>query len=148
MNNADGDGQFDAGIQQRKEGVLRAKDIIPSLRTTFGQETDFDKTAQNLPRPPAGAETSPETGQRRSEIPRFNLAEEIMAEHRKITAIRRKGPVQIDAAQKAVREAETVGDKKGQMSAELSEQELIIAEIVEKDIKRLSQGVPLRLCNG
>ncbi len=44
------------------------------------------KHAKELPTEPAGAV------QEANEIPRFDLAEQIMAEQRKITAIRRKAP--------------------------------------------------------
>lgn len=146
MNNADGDGQFDADTEQRKEGVLRAKDIIPPLRTTH-PAPDPQQAGQKAPTPPAEAETSVETEQRRSEIPRFNLAEKIMAEQRKITAIRRKGPGQTDEAQNQVQEVESVSDTKEQLSAELSEQEQIIVEIVARDVERLCRGETLRLRN-
>ena len=147
MNNADGDGQFDADTEQRKEGVLRAKDIIPPLRTTSGPEAVPHEPGQNTPAPPAEAEISVETEQRRSEIPRFNLAEEIMAEQRRITAVRRKGPGQTDEAQKQVQEVEPVSDTKEQMSAELSEQEQIIVEIVARDVERLCRGGTLSFHN-
>ena len=147
MNNADGDGQIDVDTEQGKSDVLRAKDIIPPLKITSGAEAVSDESGQSAAHPPAGAETSLQTGHRRSEIPRFNLAEEIMAEQRRITAVRRRGPGQTDEAQKQVREAESVGDKKEQMSAELSEQEEIIAEIVARDIERLCRGDDLRLHN-
>jgi len=60
-------------------------------------ETDTNKQndTRDLPTEPAGAvreasESSPSDG--RSEIPKFDLAEQILAEQRKITAIRRKAP--------------------------------------------------------
>jgi hypothetical protein len=148
VNNADGDRQFDADTEQREEGVLRAKDIIPALRTTHGPEAVPHEPGQNTPPPPAEAETSVETEQRRSEIPRFDLAEKIMAEQRKITAIRRKGPGQTDEAQNQLQEVGSVSDTKEQMSADLSEQEQIIAEIVARDVERLCRGETLRLRNG
>ena len=175
MNNADGDGQFDADTEQRKEGVLRAKDIIPPLRTTSGAEAVSHEPGHNKPHPPAELQKQPEkepspgsvpeiraqqikpvegiqaevinTEHRRSEIPRFNLAEKIMAEQRRITAVRRKGPGQTDEGQKQVQEVESVSDTKEQMSAELSEQEQIIVEIVARDVERLCRGETLRLRN-
>jgi len=60
-------------------------------------ETDTNKQddTRDLPTEPAGAaseasESRPSDG--RGEIPKFDLAEQIMAEQRKITAIRRKAP--------------------------------------------------------
>ncbi len=140
MNNADGDGQFDADTEQRKEGVLRARDIIPPLKAPARPASASQEPGKNIPAPPAEAETSVETEQRRSEIPRFNLAEKIMAEHRKITAIRRKGPGEKEEAQKQERESEPAGDTIGQPKPALSEQKQIIAEIVSRDIESLCRG--------
>ena len=60
-------------------------------------ETDTNKQddTKDLPTEPAGAvreasESRPSDG--RGEIPKFDLAEQILAEQRKITAIRRKAP--------------------------------------------------------
>jgi len=60
-------------------------------------ETDTNKQndTRDLPAEPAGAvreasESRPSDG--RGEIPKFDLAEQILAEQRKITAIRRKAP--------------------------------------------------------
>jgi hypothetical protein len=164
--------QFNTSSEARKEGVLRAKDIIPPLRPTSSPEAVSHEAGKNIPTPPAELETSPEkqihpgsvpearseqietpderplepanTEHLRSEIPRFDLAEKIMAEQRRITAVRRKGPGQQDEAQKQVREVETVSDTKEQMSAELSEQEQIIVEIVARDVERLCRGDTLR----
>lgn len=175
MNNADGDGQFDADTEQRKEGVLRAKDIIPALKAPTRPASASQEPSKNIPAPPAEPQKQPEkepgpgsvpeiraqqikpvegieaevikTEQRRSEIPRFNLAEKIMAEQRRITAVRRKGPGQTDEAQKQVQEVESVSETKEQLSAELSEQEQIIVEIVARDVERLCRGETLRLRN-
>lgn len=68
------------------------------------------------------------------EIPKFDLAEEIMAEQRKITAIRRKAPGKKTEAQGSEPQAQSVGYTTEQP---LSEQEKIIAEIVARDIGKL-----------
>ena len=75
--------------------------------------------------------------QEKGEIPRFDLAEEIMAEHRKITAIRRKAPdkrVEVEEPQ-----VESTGYIREQPMPEPSEQQ-IIAEIVARDIEKLCSG--------
>jgi hypothetical protein len=82
------------------------------------------------------AETSEET----PEIPSFDLAEEIMAEQRKITAIRRKAPGQKTEAQRLKPETQIVDHIIEQPKPLLSEQEKIIAEIVARDIERLCRG--------
>jgi hypothetical protein len=71
------------------------------------------------------------------EIPKFDLAEEIMAEQRRITAIRRKAPGQKTEAQRSEPQAQPVGYP---IEQPLSEQEKIIAEIVERDIDKLCHG--------
>ena len=65
-----------------------------------------------------------------NEIPKFDLAEEIMAEQRKITAIRRKAPGEKKELQSQEAEAERAQ----------SYQEQIITEIVARDIERLLRG--------
>ena len=116
--------------------------------------------AKELPTEPAGAV------QEANEIPRFDLAEQIMAEQRKITAIRRKAPgkpqrlpSQDGAAGKKNKapdqqpKAQSTGytikqpppTRTSQRSAAsqssiLSEQEQIITEIVAGDIEKLYRG--------
>jgi hypothetical protein len=86
------------------------------------------------------------------EIPTFDLAEEIMAEQRKITAAkrRRKGPGK-PARRLAGKKTE---DRQGDVGAEKTEdgteqtgpkryeQDDVIADIVSKDIKKLRKGGP------
>lgn len=135
--------QFDTNSEPRKADVLRARDIIPSAPTydnIAGKEENPQETIPNAPYPPAVKNTPVETDQKTSEIPKFNLAEKIMAEHRKITAIRRKAPVEKDVNQKQELEAELLKDTAGQPMSPLSEQRQIIAEIVARDIEMLCRG--------
>jgi len=70
-----------------------------------------------------------------SEIPQFDLAEEIMAEQRKVAATRRKGPAKkVEAAKQEKPEpiAPIV-----EMFHIPSEEEKVIAEIVARDIQQL-----------
>jgi hypothetical protein len=105
-------------------------------------ETIPAKEPSPLPKPAAGinekgkAETSEET----PEIPFFDLADEIMAEQRKITAIRRRAPGQKIEAQGLKPETQIVDHSIEQRKPLLSEQEKIIAEIVARDIERLCRG--------
>ena len=77
--------------------------------------------------------------QENSEIPKFDLAEQIMAEHRKITAIRRKGPAKKTKILKKPHPAESiaVNIKPGPVVSQPSQ---IIAEIVARDIENLCIG--------
>jgi len=134
--------QLNTNSEPRKADVLRGRDIIPGAPpygNTAGQE-NLQETAQNEPYPPAVPKTPVETDQKTSEIPKFNLAEEIMAEHRRITAIRRRGPGEKDESQKQERESEPAEDTNGQPKPALSEQEQIIVEIVARDIESLCRG--------
>jgi hypothetical protein len=115
--------------------------------TAIPIETIPTKETAPLPRPAVSvnkkekAETlQAPNGQEKSEIPSFDLAEEIMAEQRKITAIRRKAPGQKTEAQRLKPETQIVDHIIEQPKPLLSEQERIIAEIVARDIERLCRG--------
>lgn len=72
-------------------------------------------------------------------IPKFDLAEQIMAEQRRISATKRKGPGRKVNTQPQIRKAEPTTSF-SVSSPILSEQQLIIAEIVSRDIKKLFAG--------
>jgi hypothetical protein len=105
-------------------------------------ETIPAKETTPLPRPAVSMnkKQEAETLQEKSEIPSFDLAEEIMAEQRRITAIRRKAPGQKTEAQRLKPETQIVDHIIEQPKPLLSEQEKIIAEIVARDIERLCRG--------
>ena len=88
------------------------------------------KLAKNLPARPTDA--MQETGG----IPKFDLAEQIMAEQRKIAAIRRKGPGKKAETTKQQHKVESITHTVNPPPM-LSEQEQIIAEIVARDIEKL-----------
>lgn len=75
-----------------------------------------------------------------SEIPRFDLAEEIMAEQRKTTAMRRKAPGEKAEVENQERQVGSIGYASRQAAAGLSDQEQIIAGIVARDIEKLCRG--------
>jgi len=79
--------------------------------------------------------TSPQPAQ--SDIPKLDLAKQILAEQRKAAAVKRKGPreqgqVQVEKA--SGRPAHTAEEPS---VPELSEAQQVIAEIVARDIERL-----------
>ncbi len=93
------------------------------------------------PAPPPAEKVNKEKAakrpQEKTEIPRFDLAEEIMAEQRKIAATRRRAPdKKIEAEELKV---EPTGYTVAQLMPEPPEQQ-IIAEIVTRDIERLHRG--------
>ena len=105
-------------------------------------ETIPAKETAPLPRPAVSMNKKEEveTSEETPEIPSFDLADEIMAEQRRITAIRRKAPGQKTEAQRLKPETQIVDHIIEQPKPLLSEQEKIIAEIVARDIERLCRG--------
>jgi hypothetical protein len=99
---------------QYNADVLRGKDIIPGAGRTVGE----DEVA-NQP-----------------DIPRFDLAEDIMAEQRRLTAVRRKGPSSIidTTCPSAPERASKIANR------EPSHLDSIITDIVARDIERLYVG--------
>ena len=73
-----------------------------------------------------------------TEIPKFDLAEQILAEQRKLSTVRRKAP------RKRAKVSIPKKDKPPTLPIESptvpSEQEKIIAEIVARDIENLVEG--------
>jgi len=110
LSKADSNDKNYVDKKQTKGRILRAKDIIPGT-----PKRNSEKTEQV------------------TEIPKFDLAEKILAEQRKITAIRRKAPGQ-------QREVESTDYATKWSKPVLYEQEQIISEIVARDIKTLRDG--------
>jgi hypothetical protein len=159
--------QTDADILQCKEDIRRARDIMPPYKGKSHEESKSKKTSENVTASPAAADKSAEkekthrkdteerpaeqvkpekseptesvsTGRQESQIPKFDLAEEIMAEQRKITAIRRKAPgKRIEAGEQKVRSIDYAGQQPMPVSPEQGQ---IITEIVARDIERLCQS--------
>jgi len=126
VSEAENNKQTDADIPQPKADILRARDIIP--------DSPKHNEADSAP-PPLRAE------QEEAKIPRFDLAEEIMAEQRKIAAIKRKAPGKKNKAERLEPQAEPAGYTTIEPPTPASpEQDRIIAEIVARDIERLRRG--------
>jgi hypothetical protein len=136
--------------KQTDADILRTRDIIPASpppqKKEAEQEPKSQKTDENtapLPKPAVSInkKEESETLQEKTEIPRFDLAEDIMAEQRKIAATKRKAPGKKTEAERLELQAEPVGYTTIEPSAPtLPEQDRIIAEIVARDIERLHQG--------
>ena len=77
--------------------------------------------------------------QETNEIPKFDLAEQIMAEQRKNTAIRRKGPGKMVKPPKKQHPAESIA-RNVMPRPILSGPGQIISEIVARDIEELCVG--------
>ena len=128
--------QKDADILQCKADILRARDIIPYKEGTQ-QKTKSQGTSPISIETAEVSATTQSTEQGKSEIPRFDLAEEIMAEQRKVTAIRRKAPDKEDETKAKELNLESINYTIKQPTLVSSEQEQIIAEIVARDIQKM-----------
>lgn len=133
--------QIDDDILRCKADILRSRDVMPPYK----QEPKTGKA----PTPPTDikeipiqkdAPKSPASAQNKNEIPQFDLAEEIMAEQRRITAIKRKAPGKKMDVPKGRREVEPISYALEQPMPEQSEESRLIAEIVARDIRKFCEG--------
>jgi hypothetical protein len=119
--------QFDINKSNQRPDVLRAKDIIPGARPTGKVESN-------------GA----------VDIPQFDLAQDIMAEHRRLIASRRRSPSSIIERVPGIENRESSLPPKGRVEASVehrvpsieftSQWDPIIADIVTRDIEQLCKG--------
>jgi hypothetical protein len=120
--------------------VLRAEDIIPRRDTASNQKLHSAQKASAKTVAPQLAQKAPkgDDGTSGNSVPAFDLAEEIMAEQRKISAAKRKGPgTKNQEAEKSVQLAEQ--NKPYPIPKHLYSDN-IIAEIVARDIKKFCKS--------
>ena len=121
----------ETSVEERKKPV---GGIIPEA------QAEQIKPVKDIPAEPApllGGAGPADAGQEKMQIPKFDLAEEIMAEQRKITSIKRKAPGKKVEAQSREPEVELIGYTIEQPTPPFTEEEQIVAEIVTRDIERL-----------
>ena len=113
----------DSDQNEKFEGdILRAGDILPPYRKKTPKQPEQQKPKQSSEKP---------------EIPTFDLAEDIMAAQRKITAVRRKAPTpKTENLHQPIR-ASIIGHTIERPMSVTSQQEQIISDIVRRDIERL-----------
>ena len=109
--------QIDKGSGSQKRDVLRAADIVPD-----------------------GVSGKVKKSVKASDIPKFDLAEDIMAQQRKITANRRKSPVQKSVKSESVIEPLHIKRRTAQAQRPGEDVDKVIAEIVARDIENLCRG--------
>jgi hypothetical protein len=137
VNTADKNNQMDADILQCKADILRARDIIPPFNIK-------PKEPQTVKQAHAKADSedtdviSPEEQPNKPHVPKFDLAEQIMTQQRKVTAIKRKSPIQTVEFQKPKQQTR-VEMHIGPIPVISYRQEQAITNIVARDIKRLRQ---------
>ena len=73
-----------------------------------------------------------------TEIPKFDLAEQILAEQRKLSSVKRRGPG--GKAKAPVPQTAEPSTRPVEQSLMCAEQEQVIAEIVARDIHNLLKG--------
>jgi hypothetical protein len=159
--------------KQDDTNILRIEDIVPPYNKEKPREQNLPTTkasqiknvpAQNgqnqtlkeaaLPLSASQAQHA-ETGatesigvvQKANEIPKFDLAEQIMAEQRKITAIRRKAPSQKTNSPDRQPQIKSTGYAIEPPQRVLLEKDLIIVEIVARDIEKLYGSDSLNIRN-
>jgi len=115
-------------ISSQKGRKQTLKEATPSLSENQVQHAD------------TGATEPADAVQEANEIPKFDLAEQIMAEQRKITAIRRKAPGKKTKTPDQRPRIQSTGYAIKQPPPTLPEHERIIAEIVARDIEKLYRG--------
>lgn len=162
MNKAEKNKQLDNDILQCRADISRVRNKVPphDSRTPKNSETQDNsnvvETSTNKNTGPIPIEEMPvkdtpplpeQAGsvnkikpEKTLEIPSFDLAEEIMAEQRKIAAIKRRAPGTKTDVQRLKPEVQPVDHIIEEPKPALSKQDKIIAEIVAKDIERLCRG--------
>lgn len=153
-----------AARKKKRDGdVLRAEDIVPPYGEDAGRNgspqkaktggnealpsqkkgrqvsTGRSPVAGRAPAKGRGAGTQ-EVARQGGGIPTFDLGQQILAEQRKVAAVKRRGPGIRGAAPAKVPQAEQVSNRDRRPGVELSERDRIIAEIVARDIGRLCRG--------
>jgi hypothetical protein len=103
--------------KRNNDDALRSSDIIPLYNMP---------SAHKVPKEAANAK------QQEREIPKFDLAEEIMAEHRKVTSSKRKAPQSHYLIPDTRYRILDTGRE-----LRIEKQQQIIAEIVSKDIVQM-----------
>jgi len=125
------------------ERVLRAMDVIPP----FGGPVSPERL-QSIPpaKSPDEPPVEPETD---SDVPTLDLGEKILAEQRRVTAGKRRGPggdrptVRTDSDESPVIPKTS---PEGASEEELAELQSIVADIVARDIERLCTGPQRSFC--
>ena len=159
MSGPDRKEQIDADILQSRADVVRSRKKTPLPEgepqdSTQSQKTkekaDYSKDDEikasegpsSLLAAVVKANKTETARTSQADIPRFDLAEEIMAQQRKITAIKRKAPgAKTDVrAEKNNYERRSEAADYGAVQEIPANEDLIVADIVTRDIERLLRG--------
>ena len=123
MNKNDNNDKGDSNTNNHKKQLSRAMDIIlgsPKNNIERNNYSELTSASQNA-----------------SEVPKFDLKEEILAEQRKTSSIKRKAPGAKFKIPDYERKVELIAFRKERAKPDKYEQESIVAEIVARDIEKL-----------
>lgn len=131
----------DNSTKPKRTRVLRAADVIPPFDKLPGgahaEGTGSDTGVDGA----VAAKATPDAGQPLAvdaEVPVYDLAENILAEQRRVAARRRRAPSQVQEERVAVPRPDSVRPSLAKLlSDDLPELQRIVAEIVARDIDRL-----------
>jgi len=160
--------EIEADILKCKADILRASDIIPPFGEIPEKKQNSQKLQENTKNPsdpaklPVDEQKSPQnpdfipikevqpskkphlslenTEKPTPQIPTFDLANEIMAEQRKITAVKRVGPGKKTALRGQKPQLDSPDLVEQRPIASPAEKDQVIAEIVARDIQRLRRS--------
>jgi len=129
----------DNSTKPKRMRVLRAADVMPpfdKLPDGAAETGGSDGVDGGL-----AAEATPDAGLSQAgdvEVPVYDLAENILAEQRRVAARRRRSPSQAQVERVAVPQSDGVRPSFAELpSDDLPELQRIVAEIVARDIDRL-----------
>jgi len=144
--------------RSKRPRVLRAEDVIPPFNQDAAQASEPENASkgptleqsQSQPKrerkgrrlqkaaTDAGDTSSVASPEAAPEVPTFDLAENVLAEHRQMAARRRKAPGQIQTEPEIRSEHPAVASHVVEPpSRDLRELQGVVAEIVARDIRRL-----------
>ena len=154
------DEKIDDDILKAKENILRARKAVSHNRRPSNKDSDKSvsgsdsvkgsekKPAQNIPQEPSpmmkavvDANKQKSTDHEASSVPKFDVARKILAQQRKTTASKRKAPIKIQMDK--TRQEQKILTRKDQIDYTRPGYNNLVAEIVARDINRLSRGQPL-----
>ena len=124
------------GIDNAEKNVLRAGDIMPP----YGPKLDKNGKWQEKTPPDRPIATKSSKDIPIAEIPTFDLAEQIMAKQRNISAVKRRPPSQKSNFQQQTPQGQSINialESTGLSVSVLSKRNRIIADIVARDIEKL-----------
>ena len=132
MSKADSNEKIRSKTEQAINRILSTNNIINGVSKVNSEKTS--QSNKNISVEPTDAE------QKTNAIPKFDLAEEILAEQRKITSIKRKAPGKKVETLRYERKPDSIGLAIEPSKPAIFEQDQIIVEIVARDIEKLCSG--------